>query len=124
MAYKIEKGFTLVELIAIILVLSAIFLVSFPSILNSAKKGKEEEYNNMVKNLCLAGETYIYSNIENYDQLKTVSSTINIAVKDLIEYGNVDASLTNPKTGALVENSTLVYTVSSDLTLVCEYEGG
>lgn len=124
MAYKNEKGFTLVELIAIILVLSAIFLVSFPSILNSAKKGKEEEYNNMVKNLCLAGETYIYSNIENYDQLKTVSSTINIAVKDLIEYGNVDASLTNPKTGVLVENSTLVYTVSSDLTLVCEYEGG
>lgn len=124
MAYKNEKGFTLVELIAIILVLSAIFLVSFPSILNSAKKGKEEEYNNMVKNLCLAGETYIYSNIENYDQLKTVGSTINIAVNELIEYGNVDASLTNPKTGTLVENSTLVYTVSSDLTLVCEYEGG
>ena len=117
-----NKAFTLIELTAIIVVLVAIFLVSFPNLLNMAKSNKEEEYYNMVDNLCLAGKSYIYANMDEFEGLSTVGTQIEIKVSELIKYGNVDGNLINPKTEESVENSTLNYTVLNDLSLNCEYK--
>lgn len=116
-----NKAFTLVELIAIIVVLAAIFFVSFPSLLNIAKKDEEKKYNDMVKNLCLAGESYIYANVDDFDELSTTNSKIEINIEELIIYGNVDANLKNPKTEKRINNDILYYTVLNDNSLDCEY---
>ena len=55
-----NKGFTMIELLAIVTVLAAILLVSFPTLINITRKDKERKYNDMVDTLCKAGETYIY----------------------------------------------------------------
>ena len=119
-----NKAFTLIELTAIIIVLAAIFLVSFPNLLNITKADKEEEYDNMIENLCLAGKSYIYADIDSFPGLSTVGTQINITVNELITYGNVDKNLINPKTKVSVENDTLTYTVSNDFSLNCEYKEG
>lgn len=115
------KGFTLIELTAIIVVLAAIFLVSFPTLQNMAKSDEEKKFNNMVDNLCLAGRTYIYSNIEEYNDLIIPENVIDIPVEMLIEYGFVESFLQNPKTKENVLNDSLFYTVLEDKYLECEY---
>ena len=118
-----NKGFTLIELTAIIVVLVAIFLVSFPYLTNTAKSDEEKKYDDMVENLCLAGESYIYANTDDFEELSTINSEIQIVVQELMTYGNVDSNLKNPKTGNSVKNSKLIYTVLSDYSLDCDYSG-
>lgn len=117
------RGFTLIELTAVIVVLAAIFLVSFPNFLNVSRADKEKEYNNMVDNLCMAGRTYIYANMNDFSELSTVGSTIRINISDLITYGNVDKNTINVKTEKKIENDFLTYTVLNDYSLECEYNG-
>lgn len=117
-----NKAFTLIELTAVLVVLAAIFLVSFPNLLNMARSDKEKEYEDMVENLCLAGKSYIYANMDVFEGLSTVGTKIEISVDELIIYGNVDSDLTNPKTEKNVKKDTLTYTVLNDNSLDCEYK--
>ena len=112
-----NRGFTLVEVIGIVLILSTIFLVSFPSLMGITKKADEDKYDDMVENLCLAGESYIYSNMNTYEDFISKRKKINISVQTLINYGNVDVD----KIDNAAINSTLIYTVNSDLSLACTY---
>lgn len=117
-----NRAFTLVELTAIIVVLAAIFLVSFPSLVNTAKSDEGKKYNDMVKNLCLSGESYIYANMDDFNQLSVVDSKIEIAINRLIQYGSVNNNLKNPKTNDSIQEDVLIYTVLSDHSLDCEYK--
>ena len=116
-----DKGFTLVEVIAIIVVLVGIFLVSFPAINNATKSDEEKLYNNMVADLCSAGKTYMYSNMHLFPNLSVANSEIEVSIRDLINYGNVDKDLTNPKTDKKIENDKLKYKVLEDFSLECDY---
>lgn len=114
-------GFTLVELIAIIVVLATIFLVTFPVLSNTAKSDENNKYNNMVEDLCMAGKSYIYANIDEFKGLSTVNGQIDISIDQLMEYGNVEKGLKDPKTGRPIKNNILTYTVLSDYSLSCKY---
>ena len=116
-----NRGFTLVEVIAIIVILIAIFLVSFPTIKNMINVDEEKKYDNMVTDLCTAGKTYMYSNMDSYQTLSIVGSVIEININTLIKYGNVSKELVNPKSGLSVKNDKLEYTVLADFTLECKY---
>lgn len=116
-----NKAFTLTELIAIIVVLASIFLVSFPYLINIIKSDDETIYDDMVKNLCLAGQSYIYNNIDSFEELSTTNSKIEITIEDLMEYGNVSNNLKNSKTGNSIDKDILIYTVLSDHSLDCKY---
>ena len=53
-----KKAFTLVELIAIILVLSIILTVTFTSLSKSLSNSNDKEYQTLIKNLEMAAENY------------------------------------------------------------------
>lgn len=116
-----NRGFTLVEVIAIIVILIAIFLVSFPTIKNMVNVDEEKKYDNMVTDLCAAGKTYMYSNMDKFPTLSTIGSVIEININTLIKYGNVSKTLVNPKSELGVKNDKLQYTVLGDFTLECKY---
>lgn len=116
-----DRGFTLIELIAVIVVLVAIFLVNFPSLLNLTKYDKEKQYEEMIDDLCLSGETYIYSNMDKFEELSKVGSSIQINISELILYGNVEKGIKNVKTGQLIESDSLTFIVLSDNSLDCKY---
>ena len=117
-----NKGFTLVELVAIVLVIAAIFLVSFPSLLNISKQDEEKKYKSLVDNLCLAGETYIYNNEETFKEFIVINNKIEVEINELIIDGIVKKSTINPITNKTVENDKLIYTVLADKSLSCEYK--
>ena len=116
-----NKGFTLIEVVAIMVIFVGIFLISFPTLTNMAKNDNDKSYTNMVNNLCIAGKTYMYSNLNDFPKLSTVGSEIELKVNELIIYGNVDKDLVNPKTEHSVKESALKYTVLEDLSLECEF---
>ena len=114
-----NKGFTLIEVVAIIVIFAGIFLISFPTLNNMTRSDNEKRYTNMVNNLCIAGETYIYSNLDDFQELSIVGSEIEVSLVELIAYGNVDKNLVNPKTKLGIEESILKYKVLEDLSLSC-----
>ncbi len=112
-----NKGFTLVELIGIVVILSLVFLVTYPNFVSLSKTEDNKKYELMVKDLCLAGESYIYAE----GMTITSGSTINVSINDLVINGYVDKNLKDAKTGSYVSSKTLTYTVKSDKTLDCKY---
>ena len=88
------------------------------------KSDSEKQYTKMVDDLCTAGKTYVYANMDKYPQLSTSGSTFELKINELIIYGNVDSDLTNPKTDEKVKKDILKYTVNDDFTLQCEYMKG
>lgn len=115
-----EKGFTLIELTAIVAILGIIFLISFPQFQSLYQEDKNKRYEAFEKSLCEAGKEYIYADIDEYD-LTTPDTFIEISIEDLANSGYVDKTQVNPKTGQKIEDSYLEFTVEDDLSLVCEY---
>lgn len=116
-----NTGFTLIELVAIILVLATVFLVSFPNFLNLSKNDEEKKYKEFKDSLCMAGESYIYANETLLEDISLVGNTIEISVEELMIYGSVKQSLNNPITNRSAKKDMLNYTVLSDNTLKCKY---
>ena len=117
-----NKGFTLIEIMGIVLILTAIFLVSFPLISNWLKDDNDKQYKTMVDNLCLAGQTYMIMNIDDFDDRIVTGNTITIKVEELIMYGNIDKNTTNPKTKNTIEDDEIIYTVLNDRSFDCVYK--
>ena len=114
------RGFTMIELLAIITVLAAILLVSFPTLINMTRKDKERQYNDMVTTLCKSGETYIYDNEDMFPGLGTEGNSIYIELDDLINYGLVKNNEINPKTNNNLFGR-LEYIVQADKSLKCNF---
>lgn len=119
-----NKGFTLVELVAIIVIFATIFLVTFPNLINLGKGSKEREYNNMVDTLCLAGKSYIYSNIDDFPEISNAGSKIEVDIETLILNEYVERDIKNPKTKSNINSDKLIYKILNDNSLKCEYVEG
>ena len=96
MSYK--KGFTLVELLGVFVILSIIVLVTFPYATGLLRNTKDSEYKGFEKNLFLATEAYIESNSEIYSQFSENGTIDYISISDLIENQFLSKKMTNPKT--------------------------
>ena len=114
---KKNSGFTLVELIGIVVILALVFLVTYPNIVLLSKNENKKKYEVMVKDLCLAGESYIYA--EGVDIIPNQSITVSI--QDLVDKGYVEKNLKDVRTNQYVKNNTLTYTVGIDKSLECNY---
>ena len=119
---KNKKAFTLVELIAIILVLSIILTVTFTSLSKSLSNSNDKEYQTLIKNLEMAAENYanLPGKYREIDKLLKEGKRVTINITDLIDAEIIDQIPINPKTNKetsgyiLVEknsNNELIYTV-------------
>lgn len=105
-----KNGFTLVELIAIILVLSIVLTVSFTTLSKSLENSNERKYQTMIKNLEMATEEYvnlpgIYRTVD--EDIK-LGKRVVINIEDLINAGIIDEVPVNPKTKKEIDGYILV----------------
>lgn len=80
-----NKGFTIIELLGVIIVLIAITLVAVPSITSSVERNKNKI---IEKNLtAIKNATEIYANLykEEYDNQKFINGQCGISIKKLID---------------------------------------
>lgn len=98
-----RKGFTLIELIAIIVMIGLMTVIIVPNILEMSEESKEISYNTLIKNIVTASETYYeeceygdLSNITKYGSyacsIDTSTSTITIPLSSLANTGFLKVS--------------------------------
>lgn len=95
---KKSKGFTMVELLAVLVVLAIVTAISVPVITRSLKSGKENSYEQQLNTILDGAKTYGAKNI---NILPTKGNSKTITLQDLKEDGYVEDDIKNPKTKKL-----------------------
>lgn len=104
-----NKGFTLIELVACVVVLSCIALVTTTSITSSMKKSKQDLYDTQLGLIRDAAVNYVSENMKlvpKLDSTKT-SDTYYISLSDLTESGLIDKKINNPITNEIFKEEDL-----------------
>ena len=100
-----KKGFTLVELLAVILILSLLALLASTSITNVVRNSKSDLYNSQIKMIELAAESWGNENIE---LLPDSGECKFVTLSNLKEYGLIDSHIKNPKTNKEFNNDMII----------------
>ena len=113
-----KKGFTLVEMLIVITLISIIALMAIPLMTNYIKKGENDKYKAFENDIFMATEAYLQKYIDNYPQLSNVGGVAYIYMDELVKEKLVKSNLVNPKTsekiGECTENSCTIddYTIT------------
>ncbi len=100
------KGFTLVELLGVLIVLAVIALITFPIINNTIKENKEKLYNIQLDEIKSSAEKWAYSNLGLLPVNENESITVTLL--ELKKSGFVPIDSRNPKTGELLPNDMVI----------------
>lgn len=113
-----KKGFTIIELIMVIVIISILSLVLVPNIITFNNKNKIKSCESLEKNIISAAKIYVTNN--KYDlgfdcngEAKTEAKTI--LLQTLVDSGDLSSPITNPMTKDKIDlNKTI--TVTYDCT--------
>ena len=90
-----KNAFTLVELIAVIVLLCIIVLISFPALTNVIKGGEEKNKEEALNTIYMAAENYLMANYEDYI-INNTGDTAYVYITDLINNNYLNADTVNP----------------------------
>lgn len=91
-----KSGFTLIELIGIIVIISLILLIAVPSINSVIEQGEENKKQEALNNIYMATENYLMANYDEYSSLDNIGASEYIYVMDLINQQYMDIDELNP----------------------------
>ena len=91
-----KKGFTLIELMAVITILVIISLIVVPIVDKNVKKSKDDMYKIQIENIRLAGQGYFSDHIVNRP---TNGNYCSVSLQVLANEGYISGEVINPKTG-------------------------
>lgn len=94
-----KKGFTLVELLGILMILGVITLIAAPAIVSTNKKSIDNDYEEFKKTIENAAEVYVETHLDDIDviNLKNNGLSMNIDGSTLISSGLINGGMKNPK---------------------------
>ena len=104
-----KKGFTLAELIGVLVILAALILILIPVVDKQVKEGKEELYNKQIDSIKLSMELWV-SDYQKPDK----GETITITLAQLKQASLVDINIKNPKTKQFFPNDMLLTITNHD----------
>lgn len=110
-----KKGFTLAELLGVIVLLGAIMLIVVPLVSNSMKDSEEELYNDQIESIKLSLELWM-----SYNQSPNIGEAITLSLSQLKEAGFVELDITNPITKELFPNDMVLKIINNNG--IIEYE--
>jgi len=118
---KNKKGFTLVELIALLGIIAIILLLTAPSLINQIETKRKNNYKNFVSDLCLASEAYLnHDDSGILDDLEPNGYPVQINIGELIAAGYIKSNLKNPKTDRILNSNDILFvSLTEDLTYSC-----
>jgi len=96
-----KRGFTLVELLATLIVLATLGLIIFPVVSNTIRNGKDKLYEAQINEIEEATEKWAYLNI---DLLPLEGESTTITILELKKAGFLPLDIRNPKTNELLPN--------------------
>ncbi len=115
-----KHGFTLVEMLGILVVLSIIVVISVPAITSSLKKADQQRYDDWLDSLYIAAEEYVESHREDFYEVNA-GATSYLSIQQLLDQGYLKESVKDPDTGNDITDVAIVkITVNEDQTLKYE----
>lgn len=96
-----KKGFTLVEILGVIILLGIIALIIVPAVDTTIKQAKQKAYDKQVASLLNSLKNW---NSDNKSLFKD-NQTVTLTLQDLKEEGYVDFDIRNPKTSKCISNN-------------------
>ncbi len=91
-----KRGFTLIELIGIVVIIGLILLVAVPTINNVIERSEENKKQEALNNIYMATENYLMANYDEYSSLDNIGASEYIYVMDLINQQYMDIDELNP----------------------------
>ena len=88
-----KKGFTLVEMLGVIVIISIVVVITYPSITGLLNDSKKTSHEFQIDTILDA--TYDYT-LENLNLLPDENNTTYITLNELIKYGYIEGELNNP----------------------------
>ncbi|MBO5095602.1 MAG: type II secretion system protein [Bacilli bacterium] len=98
-----KKGFTLIELMAVIILLGVLSLIATVTINNTLKENKESACEIQVGNIKAGAENWASKNV--FDLPNENGGTVILTLKELKDAGFIDKDIKNPKTNELFDDS-------------------
>ena len=96
-----KKGFTLTELLGVLVLLSLLAMILIPNISKSLKEGRENADKQAKENIVLAARSWASSH---KNMLPSNSETYNVKLADLQNEGYLDKNIKIPSTGENLNN--------------------
>ena len=113
-----KNAFTLVELMAIIVIMASMLLIILPAINNTIKNSEEKKKQDALNNIYMAAENYLMANYENYSNLDNVGAIEYVYIVDLISNNYLSIDTVNPNNDlAFTNQDTIKVTKKEDGTL-------
>ena len=100
------KGFTLVELLGVLIILAVIALITFPIVNNTIKENKDKLYITQLNEIESSAEKWAYMNINLLPSVEGETTTITLL--ELKKAGLVTLDIRNPKTNELLPNDMII----------------
>ena len=101
---KCNKGFTLIELIGVIVIIALLALIITPIVSTTLKSSKTKLYKNTLKNIELSAKDW-FTDEDNIEKLPSNVASCYITLTDLKDAGVVDLDIKNPKTGEPLDDT-------------------
>lgn len=92
-----NDGFSLVELLAVLILLGILAIILIPNMYSYLQKSKEDLYNTQVNIIKEAAESYVADNIDDIN-CSSIGENSEISLSLLQEKGYLKEELKNPKT--------------------------
>jgi len=111
-----RRGFTLIEVIGVIAVLSLMLLITVPALTKTLKRNEKQQYDDYINNLKLATETYIVKNIDSYPELNDMHEEVYIEIDFLLKSGYIDSVMDDPDLSKEEQPNYVLVTLNADGT--------
>ena len=100
-----KNGFTLVEVLAVIVILGVITAIAAPAVMGVIDRSKENMYNNQLEVFKDAAAMYVADNINTNPSMKIDGYSTELDLSEMIDYGYIEGPVKNPLTGEYFETS-------------------
>lgn len=100
-----KKGYTLIELLAVLSIIAVILLIAIPSVTRQLSGIEDNNYKQFKQNIYLAAESYINGNPDEFINLKETNGEACIEIEDLVYEGWIKSNMNNPKTNKKISMS-------------------
>lgn len=117
-----KKGFTLVELLAVIIIISLLSLITSTAVTKLVKESKEDLYETQINLIKSAAQTW---GADNLTKVPDTGKCGYLTLLDLKEYGLIDSSVIDPNTSQEISDDIKIKvstTTSSYGNVVTNYE--
>jgi prepilin-type N-terminal cleavage/methylation domain-containing protein len=101
-----DKGFTLVELLTVIIILGVLAIITVPMVMGNVEESKRISYDKLIKNIEQTTQIYIRNNKDNIPGIKTVDNVTSITLQDLVDKEGLKKPVIDPITEKTVSLTT------------------